>query len=120
MIEDTQAYLALHAPFIIMMLWIAATEHSSRWLKTTAIVFISVHLITIAAYFANLGDDFAIAAYWSMYLAIPGAVLYFKLISKPPELRRPLLYVPLALLVVPVLGFAGIVTALMIAPMDWR
>lgn len=120
MIEDAGAYLALHAPFLATLAWLARTEWSSRFTKCVTSGVVLIHFITILAYFLKLGDDFAIVTYWSMYFVLPVSLLYLKLIRKPRELRRPLPYIPLAVLAVPALGFVGIILALVVSPVDFH
>jgi hypothetical protein len=118
--NDTKTYLLLHSPFIITMAWLFLSEFSTRGIKLAGVIFVLIHLVTITAYFLHLGDDFGMGTYFMMYLAIPALVLYFKMMRLPREDQRPGIYIPLAILLIPALGIAGLIIFLTTTPMDWR
>ena len=120
MLEDVQLYLILHFPFIAIMLGLVVTEFSMRGMKPIGALFLLIHVISVIAYAFKLGDDFGRGAYFMMYLVVPTAVLCFKHELKPPAERCPIWYMPYAVIIVPLLGVAGLLAALTVFPLDWR
>ena len=118
--NDTQCYLALHGPFIMTMAWLVLSELSVPGVKLAGMLFFLIHVVTVIAYLLHLGDDFAMGTYLMMFAAVPGAVLYFKMLRLPRNEQRPAIYLPLAVALVPLLGIAGLILAFMNTPMDWR
>ena len=116
MAEDTKIYLALHAPFLITLLWLAKTEWESSFTKKITIGIALVHAITITAYIFDLGDDFAIMTYWSMYIIMPVAIINLKTDRK--EKNQDTMYFLFAIIGQPILGFLGIILALVIEPFN--
>jgi hypothetical protein len=116
MSNDVLVYMCLHSPFaltIILLTW--QTPRSS--LKI--FIFISyafMHLITVFAYLAKAGDDFAIVTYWLMYLICPALIIYFKIIKAEKDKRNYWKYVPLALFALPFFGVVGIVFSFVLSP----
>lgn len=120
MSDDVLAYVALHSPFALLLGWLIASSRGHKANRYVAAGFALVHATTACAYFMKLGDDFAIAVYWLMYPIGSALVLYYKLACAEKSARRPWVWIPISLALVPVLGFCGIVAALLLVPIDWR
>ena len=118
--NDLKAYMALHGPFALWMLWMWSTEYRNNTAKLAAFCYLLIHTITIVAYVGRMGDDFAIGAYWFMYLAIPALMIYLKHLRKEPEERHPGRYFALALAGVPITGFLGVLLAFTVAPFSFK
>ena len=73
-------FLLLHTPFIGLNLWVVFARRDSPVARFALTILCASYAITIAAFYLNLGDDFAIIHYWTMYLVGPG--LFFWLIIK--------------------------------------